>query len=324
MLSSDAEPAGLVVGHVYLHPQQRGREGLALRVGHQRERAAAAERFVQQEVERAEVGQLEALDAALDQHAEMLFDALGRHLAREQRVYLLAQSDEPDVGRVALVARARVRQLQKFDSHKVDKTAAASDVARELSDRLPVALLGRRRVFDEEVQLVRARVTRLAVKNGSVLAEGVPHVAQLLLRLSGLAMLLDRVANPTARELLRQLEAREAGDDVVLPRVVVKHINDEHGVTVAHERFYFPGAAPCPLSPSRWNPTTTSEWLMRPPAMSAGTLSSGTSRTRVCSVPWFKGSCLYSTSRARNVWIQLSCIAGFGRVLPSATTSRAS
>src|SRR5687768_9299359 len=104
----DAEGARLLVGHVYLHPQQRRGEGLALRVGHQRERAAAAERLVQEEVERAEVRQLEALDLASDQRAEVLLGARGRDLAHEQRVDLFAQRDKADVGRVALVARARV------------------------------------------------------------------------------------------------------------------------------------------------------------------------------------------------------------------------
>src|SRR5215213_5939918 len=116
-LSGEPERARLLVGHVNLHLQERGREGLALRVGHERERAAASERLVQEEVERAEVRQLEALDAAFDHPAEMLLDAPGRDLAREHRVELFAQRDEPDVGRVALVARARVREFHKFDSH---------------------------------------------------------------------------------------------------------------------------------------------------------------------------------------------------------------
>ena len=54
------------------HPQQRGREDLALRVGLERERAAAVERAVQQEVQRVEVRQLEALDVARRSRREVL------------------------------------------------------------------------------------------------------------------------------------------------------------------------------------------------------------------------------------------------------------
>src|SRR5215207_3041969 len=82
--------------------------------------------------------------------------------------------------------------------------SAASTDAGEFPDGLPVALLGPRRVLDEEVQLVRARVVRLALQDRSVLAEGVPPAPQLLPRLAGLALLFDRVPDPAARELLRQ------------------------------------------------------------------------------------------------------------------------
>src|SRR5689334_16231598 len=92
----EAERARLFVGEFDLHAQERGREGLALRVGHQGERAAAAERFVQKEVERAEVRKLEALDTATDQTAEVFLDARGRDLARKQRIELFAQGDEAD------------------------------------------------------------------------------------------------------------------------------------------------------------------------------------------------------------------------------------
>src|SRR5215210_4561680 len=94
--SAKSESVRLLIGYLDLHPEQRRREGLALRVGHERERAAAAQAFVQEEVERAEVGQLEALDAAVHYPAEVLLDAPGRDLAREQRVELFAQRDQPD------------------------------------------------------------------------------------------------------------------------------------------------------------------------------------------------------------------------------------
>jgi hypothetical protein len=80
-----------------------------LRVGHERERAAAAETFVQEKVESVEIWQLEALDLAFADAGEMLLDALSRHFVDEQRVIFVAQRYQPDVGRVALIARTRVR-----------------------------------------------------------------------------------------------------------------------------------------------------------------------------------------------------------------------
>src|SRR5688572_33257882 len=84
--SSEIQRTRLIVRHLDPHPEQRGREGLPLCVGHQRERAAAAEALVQEEVERREVRQLEALDLALADALEVALDAPRRHLAHEERV----------------------------------------------------------------------------------------------------------------------------------------------------------------------------------------------------------------------------------------------
>src|SRR5215472_8600055 len=62
-----AEPQGarFAVADLDLHSQERGGEGLALRVGHQRERATASETLMQQKIERPEIRQFKSLDRAL-------------------------------------------------------------------------------------------------------------------------------------------------------------------------------------------------------------------------------------------------------------------
>src|SRR5437773_1470750 len=69
------------VRYVERHAQHRGGEDFALRVGLERNRTAAAERSVQQKIERAEIRQLEAFDVALDDAAEMVAHALLREVA---------------------------------------------------------------------------------------------------------------------------------------------------------------------------------------------------------------------------------------------------
>src|SRR5256886_16185443 len=76
-------------------------------------------RSVQQEVERPEVGQLVALDRALDHALEVPGDAGGGHLFHEDRVILGLERDEPDVGGVALVARAGVGEVQETDAPRL-------------------------------------------------------------------------------------------------------------------------------------------------------------------------------------------------------------
>ena len=90
---------------------------LPLCVGFERDRSASIERAVQQEVQRVEVRQLEALDLARDHALKMPCHARRRHLLDEQRVILGLERNQADVGRVTLVARAGVGQLYEFAFH---------------------------------------------------------------------------------------------------------------------------------------------------------------------------------------------------------------
>ena len=108
-LCYESARARLFIRHVNCQAQERGRKSFALRVGHQRERAATAQGFVQEKVERAQVWQLKTFDRAVTDTLEVFFHARRRYLAHEQRIVLIAQCDQPDIGRVAFIARARVR-----------------------------------------------------------------------------------------------------------------------------------------------------------------------------------------------------------------------
>ena len=47
------------IGNIEIHPEERRRESLSLRIGHQTECSAAAKRFVKQEIQRAKIRELE-------------------------------------------------------------------------------------------------------------------------------------------------------------------------------------------------------------------------------------------------------------------------
>src|SRR5262245_32273540 len=117
LLGSGVEEAGGLLVDVDLHAQQRRAVGLALGVGLERERAPAPERVVEQEVQGAEVGKLEALDAAVADLLEVALDGLGRHPLDEDGVELGAEGDEAHVRRVPLVARPRVRKSRELNFH---------------------------------------------------------------------------------------------------------------------------------------------------------------------------------------------------------------
>ena len=69
-------------------------------------RATTIERAVQQEVQRVEVRQLEALDFAGDHALKMPCHACRCHLLDEQRVILGLERNQADVGRVAFITRS--------------------------------------------------------------------------------------------------------------------------------------------------------------------------------------------------------------------------
>ncbi len=110
---------GLRVVDVDIHPQQSGRESFALSVSHQAQCSAAAEAFVKEEIERFEIWQLEAIDAAFDDIAEMLFDTLGSDFANEQRVIFVFEGDQTDVCGVAFVAGTGMCKFYELDLHNI-------------------------------------------------------------------------------------------------------------------------------------------------------------------------------------------------------------
>src|SRR5574340_464704 len=72
---------------------------------------------MQQEIQRAEVGQLETLHAAFHQAAKIAFNALRRNLLDEHGVVAGVPCNHPDVGGVALIARACMCNLAQRQFH---------------------------------------------------------------------------------------------------------------------------------------------------------------------------------------------------------------
>jgi hypothetical protein len=59
---------------------------------------------VQEKIERAEIRQLKALDCAFADALEVSLDTLRCHLAPKQRIILIFERNETDIGRVPLIA----------------------------------------------------------------------------------------------------------------------------------------------------------------------------------------------------------------------------
>src|ERR1051326_2159286 len=115
--------------HLDFHPEQRRRKDFPLRVGLERDRAAAVQRAVKQEVERVKIGQLEALDRPLDHASKMPRDPRRRHLLHEQRIVLGLIGDQSDVGGVALVPGARMREIDEPLFHTSSTSTAGRTMA---------------------------------------------------------------------------------------------------------------------------------------------------------------------------------------------------
>src|SRR3954468_18317905 len=94
----------LAVGDVDYEAKQRRRKDLALRVGLERQRSAAVEGAVQQEIERFEIRKLESLDRTRDDAPKVLFDALECEIFHEHWIPLRPERDDTDVRGIALVA----------------------------------------------------------------------------------------------------------------------------------------------------------------------------------------------------------------------------
>src|SRR6185437_3514409 len=95
---------------------------LAVNVLRQRNRDAAAERVLDDEIERLEIAQRVAADRAFGDMLERLRHALGRQLAFEEIPMLGVVTDHRNIRRVAFVAGARVGEIVNADAHSVPST----------------------------------------------------------------------------------------------------------------------------------------------------------------------------------------------------------
>jgi len=80
--------------------------------------AAASERLMEEEVQRSQVGQFEALYAALHELSEMRADTIRRHLAHQYGIVPFVERDDPDIAGVAFIAGAGVRYTRERNSHR--------------------------------------------------------------------------------------------------------------------------------------------------------------------------------------------------------------
>src|ERR1043165_183828 len=87
---TESQSSRFIVCNVDLHSQQRGRKGFPLRVSHQRQRATPAQTFMQKEIERAEIRQLEPFDCAVTDTGKMVFHSVGGNCAHKYRVELVS------------------------------------------------------------------------------------------------------------------------------------------------------------------------------------------------------------------------------------------
>src|SRR6185295_4668640 len=115
--SSQLENLHFVISEFDFHPKQSRRECFPLGVSHKGQRAATTETLVQQKVQRAEIRQFESFDFALADTLEVFLNALRRNLADEDRINLIPQSNQSDVGGIALVTRASVCKFYKLCLH---------------------------------------------------------------------------------------------------------------------------------------------------------------------------------------------------------------
>src|SRR5450755_741239 len=105
-----------------LHGQQGCAQGLALRVGAQRDGPATAQGVMQHQVQRAEIGQFKAVDAAFDDLAEEHFDTLRRHFPQQDRIVLRLPRDHSDIRNIALVSGTGVSDAREGHLHSITST----------------------------------------------------------------------------------------------------------------------------------------------------------------------------------------------------------
>ena len=72
---------------------------------------------MQQKIERLQIGELVSLDRPLDHATKMLSDPVSGDGLYEQVVPTWLDRDQADIGGIALVAGARVRDIHETNSH---------------------------------------------------------------------------------------------------------------------------------------------------------------------------------------------------------------
>src|SRR5437870_545353 len=77
---------------------------------------------MQEKVERCEVRQLESLDVTSNHPSKMFADPIARQFSCQEWIPFGLQGDDADVRRIALVARARVRDVHKTQAHQTIST----------------------------------------------------------------------------------------------------------------------------------------------------------------------------------------------------------
>jgi hypothetical protein len=93
------------------HPEDRGGEGLPLGIGHEGDGTTAVEGIVDQEVERVEIREFEALDGTMRDPLEVSAYRRGGHLFDEDRVELRAAGDDPEIDSISFIAGASMREV---------------------------------------------------------------------------------------------------------------------------------------------------------------------------------------------------------------------
>lgn len=101
---SETQGSCFLLWNIDIHPKQGRGKRLALGVSHQAERAAAAERFVKQEIEGLEIRKLKPLYTSFDHFAKMGLYPFGGNFTNQERIEFIAQCDHAHVCCITLIA----------------------------------------------------------------------------------------------------------------------------------------------------------------------------------------------------------------------------
>src|SRR5437899_6584244 len=96
--------------------------------------------MMQHEVQRMQIGQLISLDFAMADSCEVFPHALGGNFTHKNRIMLRSESNQADIGVVALVTGAGMRDLTKLDFHFSDH-AGVTPIMRAYAISCPICSL---------------------------------------------------------------------------------------------------------------------------------------------------------------------------------------